>query len=72
MTSGGWVLKEARPIFSMSGDPRPGHGLLGVSDPDVHHLNERWTMFLWAAPTRFSVRIVQAHLPPGVPVSTDS
>lgn len=59
-----WLLREARPLFSMLGDPRARHGLLGVSDPDVHLLDGRWTMFLGAVTTRFVVRIVQARLSP--------
>lgn len=66
-----WDLVETRPLFAMLGDPRPGHGLLGVSDPDVHHLDGGWSMFLGAFTTGFAVRIVEARLPIGAPITDD-
>jgi len=60
-----------RVLFDMVGDPRPGHGLLGVSDPDVHLINGRWTMFLGAFTTRFSVRIAAAQLPETAAITDD-
>lgn len=56
----------------MVGDPRPGHAVLGVSDPDVNSINGRWTMFLGAFTTRFVVRIVEARLPVGGDIDDDS
>jgi hypothetical protein len=67
-----WRLVEASPLFSMLGDPRPGHGLMGVSDPDVHLRDGTWTMFLGAFTTRFSVRIVEARLPGDAAITDDS
>ena len=67
----GWRLQSTRVLFDMVGDPRPGHGLFGVSDPDVHHIDGRWTMFLGAFTTRFVVRIVAAQLPEGADVTDD-
>lgn len=67
----GWELVEARPVFDMVGEGRPGHGVLGLSDPDVHHLDGRWVMFLGAFTTRFSVRIVEARLPLGASLDDD-
>lgn len=67
-----WTLAEARPLFSMLDDPRPGHGLIGVSDLDVHHRDGAWSMFLGAFTTRFAVRIVEARLPAGAPLTADS
>jgi hypothetical protein len=72
MSSGEWRLAEASPLFGMLGAARPGHGLLGVSDPDVHRRDGVWTMFLGAFTTRFAVRIVEARLPPGATVDDDS
>jgi hypothetical protein len=36
-----WRLRSSFVIFDMLEDPRPGHGLLGVSDPDVHLVDGR-------------------------------
>lgn len=72
MVTSEWTLTEARPLFSMLEHPRPGHGLLGVSDPDVHLRSGQWSMFLGAFTTRFVVRIVEARLPAGAKVTDDS
>ncbi|ONM47359.1 hypothetical protein B0T44_08620 [Nocardia donostiensis] len=56
----------------MLGDPRAGHGVLGVSDPDVHCIDGRWVMFLGAMTTRFVIRIIEARLPVGrTPTTSD-
>lgn len=67
-----WILTEARPLFGMLDGPRPGHGLIGVSDPDVHLRDGVWSMFLGAFTTRFAVRIVEARLPAGAAVTDDA
>jgi hypothetical protein len=67
-----WLLAESSPLFSMLGDPRPGHGLIGVSDPDVHLHDGAWTMFLGAFTNRFAVRIVEARLPGDAAITDDS
>jgi len=64
-------LIEARPLFDMLGDPRPGHGLLGVSDPDIHRDGETWWMLIGAVTRRFAVRIVEARTPPGAKLTDD-
>lgn len=71
MVATGWALVEARPLFSMLGDPRPKHGLIGVSDPDVHRRGNGWSMFLGAFTSRFVVRIVEARLPEGASIADD-
>ena len=72
MTVKDWRLVEATPLFSMLGDPRPGQGLIGVSDPDVHLRDGIWTMFLGAFTARFAVRIVEARLPAEAAFTDDS
>lgn len=67
----GWSLVETRRLFDMFENPRPGHGLLGVSDPDIHHLDGRWTMFVGAMNTRFQVRLYEARLPVGADIADD-
>jgi hypothetical protein len=67
----GWALAETRKLFDMLQDPRPGHGVLGVSDPDVTRVGDTWSMLLGAFTTRFVVRIVEARLPSGAPVDDD-
>jgi hypothetical protein len=71
VTTGDWTLVEARRLFDMLGDPRPGHGLLGVSDPDIHWRDSGWSMFLGAVTTTFGVRIVEARLPAGAGITDD-
>ena len=71
MLSWNWELVEARPLFDMLGDPRPGHGLLGVSDPDLHREGDVTSMLIGAMTRRLTVRIVQARTPPGVGVAED-
>ncbi|MCT2581718.1 hypothetical protein [Actinophytocola gossypii] len=65
-------MTDARPLFGMLDEPRPGHGLIGVSDPDVHHRDGTWSMFIGAFTTQFVVRIVEARLPVGASVADDS
>jgi hypothetical protein len=72
VSSSEWALTEARPLFSMLGDQRPGHGLIGVSDPDIQLRDGRWSMFLGAFTTAFVVRIVEARLPPAVGITGDA
>lgn len=72
VTTGDWSLVDAEPLFGMLGSRRPGHGLIGVSDPDVHRLDGTWTMFLGAFTSRFVVRLVLAQLPPGAAVEDDA
>lgn len=66
-----WELVEAVPFFDMVGDGRPGHGLLGVSDPDVHHNDGRWSMLFGAMTTRFTVGIFEALLPEEALITDD-
>lgn len=66
-----WRLQSSRVLFDMVGDPRPGHGLFGVSDPDLHLIDGRWTMFLGGFTTRFVVRIVAAQLPARADITDD-
>src|ERR671917_435740 len=73
MASDAWTFVGARRLFDMLGDPPSGHGLLGVSDPDVHpRPGGGWSMYLGAFTTRFVVRIVEARLPPGAGIADDS
>lgn len=45
--------------------------LLAVGDPDVRFLNGRWVMHVGAA-TSEGVNLFTAHLPPGMPLTTNS
>ncbi|HLS64897.1 MAG TPA: hypothetical protein VK060_16060 [Ruania sp.] len=67
----GWRLHEQRPLFDMLGDRRIGHGLLGVSDPDIFYADGRWHMLLGAVTSRFKVAIVHARLPEGDEIDSD-
>lgn len=69
--SAGWSLVETRKLFDMLDSPRPGHGLLGVSDPDIHHLDGRWCMVVGAMNSRFRVRLYEARLPEGADITDD-
>ncbi|RBM13050.1 hypothetical protein DI005_31995 [Prauserella sp. PE36] len=67
----GWRLREQRPLLDMLGEKRIGHGVLGVSDPDVFYADGRWNMLLGAVTTRFKVSIVHARLPVGANIDDD-
>ncbi|WP_280437775.1 hypothetical protein [Nocardia carnea] len=66
-----WSLVETSRLFDMLNNPRPGHGLLGVSDPDLHCLDGRWSMFVGAMNNRFQVRLYEARLPEGADITDD-
>ncbi|HEX8657419.1 MAG TPA: hypothetical protein VF690_07800 [Hymenobacter sp.] len=44
--------------------------VLALTDPDVHLIDGRWTMFLGGFTTRFRVRLFTAVLPPGADLSS--
>ncbi len=60
----------AVPLFSMIDGLRPVRNLIGVSDPDVHRIDGRWTMFLGGFTTGLRVGLFSAALPPGAPLSS--
>lgn len=66
-----WTLTDAQPLFTTFDDRRPGHGLRGVNDPDVHLRDGRWTMLMCGLTSTFAPRIVEARLPAGADVSDD-
>ncbi len=66
-----WTLADARPLFSTLDEPRPGHGLRGVNDPDVHLRDGAWTMLMCGLTTTFSPRLVEARLPVGASLTDD-
>lgn len=51
----------ARVLWDMVEGPMP-RGLIGVGDPDLHHLDGTWTMFLGGFTTRFRNRLYRATL----------
>jgi len=57
-------------FFDMLDGLAPVRNVLGVGDPDVHHVDGRWTMFLGGFTTRFRVALFVAVLPPGAPLSS--
>lgn len=60
---------EAVVLFDMARGI-PARNVLGLSDPDVHLVDGRWTMFLGGFTTRFRVAIFRATLPPGAPIAS--
>ncbi len=50
----------------------PVRGVLGLSDPDVHWIDGRWTMFLGGFTTRFRNSLFTAVLPLGAPLASDA
>jgi hypothetical protein len=44
--------------------------VLALTDPDVHRIDGRWTMFLGGFTTQFRVRLFTAVLPPGADLSS--
>ncbi|MFF8762884.1 hypothetical protein ACF07Q_00110 [Nocardiopsis dassonvillei] len=44
------------------------HGLLGLSDPNVHRVGDRWCMFVGGFSTSFRNRLYRAALPVGADV----
>lgn len=59
--SAGWAVE---PIWDMLGQRMP-RGVLGVSDPDVHRIDDQWVMFIGGFSTSFRNRIYRARLPVG-------
>lgn len=55
---------SGNPIWDMLGGRMP-RGVLGLSDPDVHLIDDRWTMFVGGFATSFRNRIYRACLPRG-------
>lgn len=51
-----------KPIWDMLG-PRMPHGVLGLSDPDVHLVEDRWVMFIGGFSTTFRNRLYRALSP---------
>lgn len=50
----------------------PVRNVVGLGDPDVHKIGDRWVMFLGGATTNlFKVNIFCAALPPGAPLSSN-
>ena len=61
----------AVPLFSMVDGMAPVTNVLGVSDPDVHRIDGRWTMYLGGFTTRLRVELFSATLPAGAPIGSD-
>lgn len=61
----------AVPLFSMIDGLAPVTNVLAVSDPNVHRIDSRWTMFLGGFTTRLRVELFSATLPVGAPLGSD-
>lgn len=46
----------------------PARNLLGLGDPDVHRIGDRWVMFLGGFTNRLRNNLFSATLPPGAPL----
>ncbi len=57
-------VRGAQVLWDMLDGPMP-RGVLGLSDPDVHHVDGRWVMFLGGFSTSFRNRLYRATLPAG-------
>lgn len=55
---------EAQVLWDMIDGPMP-RGLLGIGDPNVHVIDDRWTMFLGGFTTTFRNRLYRATLDEG-------
>lgn len=60
---------EAQVLWDMVDGPMP-RGVLGVGDPDVHHIGDRWTMFVGGFSTSFRNRLYKATLTEGASLGT--
>lgn len=57
-------VRSERVLWDMLDGPMP-RGVLGLSDPDVHHVDGRWVMYLGGFSTSFRNRLYRAALAPG-------
>lgn len=53
------VIRHASPLWDMLGARMP-RGLLGLSDPDVHRIDDTWVMFIGGFSTSFRNRLYTA------------
>lgn len=58
-------------LFDMFDGLHPIRNVWGLSDPDVHWIDGRWTMFLGGVTPRLRVLLFTAALPAGAPLSCD-
>ena len=65
-------LKSITKLFDMREGYAPVRGILGMSDPSVHYIGERWTMFVGGLGVSFKTNILCARLPEGAPLSSDA
>lgn len=58
--------------FDMTEGIAPVRNIVGLGDPDVHKIGDRWVMFLGGATTNlFKVNLFCATLPPGAPLNSN-
>lgn len=59
------LLGPPAPLWDMRDGPMP-RGILGLSDPDVHHIDDRWVMHIGGVSVGLRNRLYRFTLPPGV------
>lgn len=64
------VERNPAKLFDMMAGLAPTN-LLGLGDPDVHKIDDRWWMFFGGFHTGFKNNLFSASLPPGAPLSSD-
>lgn len=63
---------SATKLFDMYDGYAPIQNLLGIGDPDVHKIGDRWWMFFGGFQTTFKNNLFSASLPPGAPLSSNA
>ncbi|HEU4326347.1 MAG TPA: hypothetical protein VFS21_24615 [Roseiflexaceae bacterium] len=63
-------LQSMTKLFDMRDGYAPVRGILGMSDPSVHCIDGRWTMFIGAMGWSFKTNIICARLPEGAPLDS--
>lgn len=58
-------------LFDMRDGFAPITNLLGIGDPDVHKIGDRWWMFFGGFHTGFKNNLFSASLPSGAPLGSD-
>lgn len=65
------TLRGATKLLDMREGYAPIRNILGMSDPSVHLVDGRWTMFIGGMGPRFRTNIYRATLPQGAPIDAD-
>ena len=66
-------MNKIKPVklFGMLDGFSPVRNILGMGDPDVHKIGDRWWMFFGGFRRNFKNNLFSASLPPGAPLSSN-